>query len=94
MRPICVKCEIEIRPEKNGVFLFEWAFEIGLYKIWHADLWKCPLCKMEVIHGFASHPIAEHWQEGFDEKANRIRSSGETIINNYEYRDGVVLRQT
>ena len=37
----------------------------GPYKIWYADLWKCPNCKNEIIVGFGCAPVAEHFQKDF-----------------------------
>jgi len=37
----------------------------GPYKIWYADLWKCPNCKNEIIVGFGWNPVAEHFQNDF-----------------------------
>ena len=61
---ICVKCQKQMRPEKNGVFVLEKA-DFGPYQIWHADLWKCPQCEVEIIAGFGARPYAEHYEPGF-----------------------------
>jgi len=69
-RPIhCVKCERDLRPEKNGVFLVELTRrsrdgESYPYAIWHADLWMCPQCKVKIISGYSAEPTY-HYQEGF-----------------------------
>lgn len=67
-RPICVECEIEYRPEKNGVIAEEMATGIGSYKIWHADLWKCPVCGHLLISGYGQNAIAEHYQSDYKEQ--------------------------
>lgn len=59
---ICTKCEIRMRPEKNDVHVEEYAGN-GPYKIWSADLWKCPSCGIEIIAGFGFNPLVEHFQE-------------------------------
>jgi hypothetical protein len=37
-----------------------------IYKIWDADLWKCPGCGVKIILGFADNPLAEHFSDKFD----------------------------
>ena len=37
------------------------------YKLWMADLWRCPDCGHELISGWASQPISEHYKEDFAE---------------------------
>jgi len=61
-RPVCVKCQVELTPEKNGVGLLDMA-SFGPYKIWEADLWKCPVCNYEIVVGFGRDAIAEHYDE-------------------------------
>ena len=63
-RPVCVKCQVELTPEKNGVGLLDMA-SFGPYKIREADLWKCPSCDYEIVIGFGQEAIAEHYQEEF-----------------------------
>lgn len=70
---VCVKCQLFFHPKKNGVTVEE-----GMplssrkggdqwvpYKLWHADILECRGCGTEVIAGFASRPIAEHYQEEY-----------------------------
>ena len=61
-RPVCVKCQTEMKPETNGVGVLDIA-DFGPYKIWDADKWKCPKCGIEVIIGFGEQAIAHHYQE-------------------------------
>jgi len=68
-KPVCVKCQCELRPKTNGVGLLDMynpsdKAEPQPYQIWDADLWACPRCGYELITGFGSRPIAEHWEEG------------------------------
>ena len=67
-RPVCVKCECEMRPEQNGVGLLDYFNPSDSdtpqpYRIWDADLWKCPKCGFEIVTGFGQRPIAEHYQQ-------------------------------
>lgn len=35
------------------------------YKLWVADLWECPDCGHELIVGWASAPVSEHYKPEF-----------------------------
>jgi rubredoxin len=60
---VCVKCEIEFRAEENGVHVHElMSNDTAIYKIWDADLWRCPGCGIMVVAGFAQNPFAEHFE--------------------------------
>lgn len=61
-KPICVKCETEYEIKKAGVTAEEMA-SFGGYKLWQADLLRCPKCRHEIITGFGSIPAAEHFQK-------------------------------
>lgn len=62
---ICAKCCVELVPHRVGVTVVEHVLEVGPYRIWQADLWKCPKCKVETILNFADKAV-EHWQSDFD----------------------------
>jgi hypothetical protein len=83
MKAVCVNCQTELRPKQNGVYVIEMA-SFGPSKFWHADLWACPGCGFEIVGGFASQPIAEHYQPQFDEHIARARKHGERVIYDYE----------
>ena len=68
-KPVCVKCQREMRPERNGVGCLDIA-DFGPYAIWDSDLWKCPTCGYEIIVGFAQQAIAYHHQ---GEYFNKVR---------------------
>jgi len=87
-RPVCVKCQRELLPFKNGVVAHQLKKNIfdgnktklakellkndKDYKIWHADMFKCPVCGIEVITHFGSGPVAEHFQDDFDEHKEKV----------------------
>ena len=60
-KAICVKCKIEYKPFKNGVYVAEMFRGNKIYKIWHSDIWQCPICKNEIVLGFGQNPIAHHF---------------------------------
>ena len=74
--PVCVKCQVEMRPETNGVGVLDMA-SFGPYKIWDADKWQCPGCKYEIVVGFGSQALAEHYQqECFQHYIDRYEERG------------------
>lgn len=85
-RPIhCAKCEMDLRPEKNGVWLIElFQRDTKPYAIWHADLWKCPMCGVEIISGYGQSPTFHHDEENFQRLLEIAKS--EMFYYNYERR--------
>jgi hypothetical protein len=41
------------------------------YKLWRADLWKCPCCQIEIVTGFGLAPELERHHAEFDETIAR-----------------------
>jgi len=79
---VCGNCEIELKPETNGVLVIETMNGMEPYKLWRADLWKCGGCGIEVVTGFAKEPIAEHFEKGFTETMKReIRNAPRTFYD-------------
>ena len=62
--PVCVKCQVELKPEKNDVAAVYNDGEVD-FEIWLCDLWKCPTCGYEILSGFGEGPMAEHYEEHF-----------------------------
>ena len=66
--PVCIKCQVNMRPHFNGTYLIDMAFDPPKpYKIWSADIWDCQNCNYKIVKGF-SNGYDEHFQEGFSEK--------------------------
>jgi hypothetical protein len=61
MRLVCQKCQIELRPKRNGVAAEAMTVD-GPYQLFVADLMACSGCGLEVVAGFGSRPIVEHFQ--------------------------------
>lgn len=62
---ICVKCERELSSSasggRSGVIVREmFQKDIQVMAIYHADVWVCPDCGMQIIKGFGI-PIAHHF---------------------------------
>ena len=72
MRPICVKCDREMRKELSGVLVAElYLKNTAIYKLWYADYYCCPGCQMVIIHDFSEKPF---WQS-HEEKRDGQRDS-------------------
>ena len=81
--PTCVKCQVEFDRVKSGVNLVQMFNQPQQpYKIWQADLWRCPGCGFEIVSGYGHHPYAEHYQDGFAEAMDWAKRS--KIIYQYE----------
>ena len=84
MLPICVKCNVQIKPKTNGVYVIEMAYEPPApYKVWHADLVECPKCKVQVIQGFGNRALAVRGDEHFEKTLKTARKGideGTTIL--------------
>ena len=57
MRPTCIKCEVDYRPKRNGIYVVQMN-ATTTDSLWSADLWVCPVCKAEIVQGFGDNPIA------------------------------------
>lgn len=77
-RPVCIQCQVELTPEKNGIGLLDMA-DFGPYKIWDTDLWKCPSCGYEIVVGFGQMEIAEHYQDNFQAQVDGYQNRGKLI---------------
>lgn len=86
---MCIKCGLELVPDTNGVVVLELYREnTQVYKIWDADLVKCPGCGIKMIKGFAMNPLAIHHQGDFNEVLANIeerRKSGKVKV--YEMKE-------
>lgn len=86
---VCRKCECEFKPELNGVGVIETMnnSEAEPYKIWKADLWKCPGCGIEVVAGFSGQgisPIAQHFQSGCFADALDVVKQSKLVVYDHE----------
>lgn len=84
-RPVCVKCEMEFRRERNGIYVVEmFQGNTQIYKIWQADKWKCPRCGTEIIVGFADKPTKQHFEGDIDKFLSGLKEKGNEIVYDYE----------
>lgn len=81
MKPICVPCQRFFRPKKNGFYFIEGMPTENRalagtsepekwkpYKVWSGDLWRCQGCGATIVVGTGHNPLAEHYQDDFDQK--------------------------
>ena len=80
---VCVTCEVELKPLENSVLVIEMA-SFGPYKVWNADVWKCPKCFHKTVAGFGNSPIHEHYEDGFAEWLETEKASGRRIVYDRE----------
>ena len=83
-RPVCVKCECEMRPERNGVGVVDYFNPSDKpdpqpYAVWDADLWKCPKCGIEVMVGFGANAISNHHEEKFQWHIERYQRFSQIV---------------
>ena len=82
-RPVCVKCQTEMRCEKNGVGCLDMA-SFGPYELWDSDLYKCPKCGVEILTGFGDLAVSVHHKENFQQLVDTYRNSKRGLVENYE----------
>ena len=70
-RPVCVSCQVELRPKKNSVLACS-RTKFGPTAIWYADLWKCVRCGSEVIMGFGILPVVYHHERDFNKYLKKV----------------------
>jgi hypothetical protein len=64
---VCVPCQRQYRAERNGVHAVEMMDnDTRPYKIWMADLLRCPGCEHQILSGFGANPVSEHYMPEFD----------------------------
>jgi len=66
-RPVCVKCGIEMRLKEDGVGCLDLTEKQKPCQIWDSDMYKCPLCGIEILTDFGQLPVATRHEKGFAE---------------------------
>lgn len=63
MRPVCVKCGIEMKRIKSGVVaLTQFQNPPQPYQAFMADLFECPDCQNQVLSGYGDKPCWQHFE--------------------------------
>ena len=76
---ICSACNVKLEAFKNDVYLDETA-QFGHYKLWVGDLYKCPGCGVEIVSGLGKAPIAEHYEERFEQIMEEIKANNRKVV--------------
>ena len=76
---ICPKCQVELRCKENGVYVVECCHH-GMEAIWHADLWYCTKCGIEVVLGLGKQPIAVHYKTDLVKLYWELQQAGNHMI--------------
>lgn len=81
MRPVCVKCSVEMHCAKSGAPLIVFDEQKEPYQIWHVDLYQCPICSQSVVTGFALVPYARRGDQDFLGELERALESEHLVCN-------------
>lgn len=79
-RPLCVRCQCNYVPERNGVLV-----RLNKDAIIVGDLWQCPVCEARMVNGFARNPITRHDPATRDLFAEWEKQMGDATVKD---RDG------
>lgn len=69
MKPVCVKCHLEMKIKKTGARVEQMMNMNAPYRLWSVDTFACPLCENEVAVNFAKEPISEHYKPDYAKQA-------------------------
>ena len=84
--PTCVHCERGYERIRSGVYLVEHFNDPPQpYKVWSADLWKCPQCQQQTVMGYGMDPLMEHYEQVFNEWFSLLlQNKAIMVLNQYE----------
>jgi hypothetical protein len=77
--------------EMNGVGALSMGVQ-GPYELYDADLWKCPACGREAIHGFGAKPVASAFEPDFAARVAAYLRVVEFWMNPRERRDWLAAK--
>ncbi len=55
------------------------------YKLWGADIYKCPACGVEIVGAFSAKPIMEHFEPGVEEYIAGRKAIGCPVVYSHEH---------
>ena len=88
-RPICVKCETQFQQIKTGIAVVDmFSSPPEPYQIWLADLFECPVCKVQIVSGFADRPLVQHFEADLKHWLQLWKAGGGFQVSNYERMGG------
>lgn len=84
MKLLCVRCKCEPVIETSGATAIEYA-SFGVYKVWDADVFKCPGCGVEIAV-FADAPLRRDTDSpDFPTWLEKIKRFACRIVEDYEH---------
>ena len=69
---VVCQCGRIMRVLKNSVTVEELMDDGASYRLWDADLFRCPDCGVEIITGFGKGPMAEHYEPTYEAQRARL----------------------
>ena len=76
MKPVCVKCEVEMQIECGGVIVAEMFSDPPKpYKLWYADAFKCPICGYVITAQYGNAAFAVQHEPGFEKTIGVVSHS-------------------
>ncbi len=76
MRPVCVRCKVELRCDRNQHKVETMAGEKG-YQLWDGDRYKCPSCFVQIVVGFGAAPYAEYYHDCYARYVEEAEATGD-----------------
>lgn len=77
---VCVPCQRQYRVVKSGNYVVDmFQHPPEPYKILNGDRWECPGCGHQIIAGFAQQPLAEHFEDRFQDLLDKVLADKNTI---------------
>lgn len=77
---VCVPCQKQYIIVKTGNYVVDMFFDPPEpYRIQNGDRWECPKCGHQIIAGFALSPLAEHFEDKFQELLEKALAIDGTI---------------
>lgn len=76
---VCGRCDAFMRVALNGVRVREMKENGRPYRVWAADLWRCPICGWELVTGFGNGPLAHYGTEAYQPYIDAAGKRGELV---------------
>jgi len=73
LKEVCFDCQRQMQVDQVSITLLELDGNGDAYKLWHADVLKCPDCRREIVARFADRPISQQGIEGFQDRVSQTK---------------------
>ena len=78
---VCVDCNVQFKTERIGVYILETYLNDQPYKLWNADLLRCPGCGRDVVARLGQRAIDNH-DPDFERRLQFARDDGNIFLCN------------